>query len=112
VKQLRAGVGSFLADDDPHAFRPGRQVQHAGDLVGPGARPGLAAGVLTRRVRAGGDREDGIRNLVGDSEPGGVGEAPPRAWPPRPGSRGCRRDRCGSAPGAPSGGVSESGPVG
>ena len=44
--QLRAGVGAFLADDHPHPGRPGGQVQQAGELGDPGARPDLAAGVI------------------------------------------------------------------
>jgi hypothetical protein len=28
--QLRAGVGAFLADDDPHPCRPAGKVRHAG----------------------------------------------------------------------------------
>ena len=44
--QLRAGVGAFLADDDPHPGRPGGQVQQAGELGDPGAGPHLAAGVV------------------------------------------------------------------
>jgi len=35
--QLRAGVGSFLADDDPHPRRPPGQVQQASQLGDPRA---------------------------------------------------------------------------
>src|ERR1700690_3566854 len=31
-RQLRARVGSFASHDDPHAVRPARQVQQAGQL--------------------------------------------------------------------------------
>jgi len=31
--QLRAGVGAFPADDDPHALRPAVQVEQAGELA-------------------------------------------------------------------------------
>jgi hypothetical protein len=40
--QPGAGVGAFLADDQAHAGRRGRQVQQAGDLGHPRARPHLA----------------------------------------------------------------------
>src|SRR6185437_17117262 len=40
--QLRARVRAFLADDDPHPFRPAGQVEHAGDLGDPCAVAGLA----------------------------------------------------------------------
>jgi hypothetical protein len=46
--QLRGGVRAFLADDDPHALRPGRQVQHADDLSDPRAGADLPVSVVGR----------------------------------------------------------------
>jgi hypothetical protein len=64
--QLRAGMGPFLADDDPHPGRPGRQVQHPGDVRDPGAVPDLPVSVVSRRPRIRRDPEDGGLHLPGD----------------------------------------------
>lgn len=53
--ELRAGVGAFLAQDQPGALRLGGQVDHAGDLGDPCSVAGFAVGVVGRRPRAGGD---------------------------------------------------------
>jgi len=80
--QLRAGVRAFLADDHPHARRPGRQVQHAGDLGDPRARAHLAFAVVGRSLRSRGDLADGIVDLLGDGEPGRVGQPTSRLGQP------------------------------
>ena len=52
--QLRAGVGSFGADDDPHPGRPVRQVEQAGQFGDPGPVPRCPVGVVgggPRRLR-------------------------------------------------------------
>ncbi len=67
--QLRSGMGAFLAHDDPHALRPGGQVQHAGDLGDPGAVADLAVAVIRRCPRPGGNGQDGVLDIVGDGEP-------------------------------------------
>jgi hypothetical protein len=53
--QLRAGVGTFLAHDQPHPGRPARQVEQAGQLGDPGAGADLAVGVVGGRPRLGRD---------------------------------------------------------
>src|SRR5512135_3657632 len=53
-RQLRAGVGTFFAEDDPHAGRPAGQVEQAGGLGDPGAVAGFAVAVVGRlHARAG-----------------------------------------------------------
>jgi len=48
------GLGAFLADDDPHAFRPGGQVEQAGELGDPRAIADLPVTVIGRvHTRAG-----------------------------------------------------------
>ena len=42
--QMRARVRAFPAGDDPHALRPGRQVQHPGQLRDLRARPPAGLG--------------------------------------------------------------------
>ena len=47
--QLRARVGAFLAQDQPGAGRPGRQVDETGGLGDPGARRGARSARRHRR---------------------------------------------------------------
>jgi hypothetical protein len=47
-RELRTGVGSFLAADHPHPLRPAGQVEQAGELGYPGAVTDLAVGVVGR----------------------------------------------------------------
>jgi hypothetical protein len=74
--QLRAGVRAFPADDDPHALRPGRQVQQAGELGNPRAVADLPVAVISRCPRPGRDLADGLLRIVGDGEPDRVGQPP------------------------------------
>ena len=67
--QLRAGVRAFLADDDPHALRPGGQVQHAGELGDPRAVADLPVTVIGGGPGPGGDLQDGVVDVVGDGQP-------------------------------------------
>jgi hypothetical protein len=78
--QLRTGVGALFADDDPHPFRPVRQVEHAGELGCPGALADLAVAIIGRSPRAGGDLADGVLDVVGDGEPDRVGLSE-LSWP-------------------------------
>lgn len=74
---------SFPADDKPHAPGLAGQVQHAGDLGDPGAVAGLAAAVISRRPRRGGDFQDRVADVAGDRHPDRVcrGRAPHAVWP-------------------------------
>ena len=45
--------------------------------------PDLAIGVIGRGPRAGRDLEDGVLGVLGDGEPGRVGQ--PSSWPGQPG---------------------------
>ena len=69
------GCGRSFADDDPHPGRPGRQVQHAGDLRDPRALADLAAAVISRRPCCGRHGEDRVLDVGGDGEPDGIVQA-------------------------------------
>jgi len=75
IWQLRAGVGAFLADDDPHALRPVGQVEQAGQLGDPCAVADLAIVVVSRRPRPGRDLADGVLHVIGHGEPDRVLQA-------------------------------------
>jgi len=77
--QLRARVGAFLADDHPHPFRPAAQVQQAGELGDPGARPHFAAGVIGRFPDPVWESKDRLGDVVGDGHADGVVQAAARA---------------------------------
>ena len=80
--QLRPGMRPLLADDDPHPGRPGRQVQHPGDVRDPGSIPDLPVAVVSRGPGAGGDREDGGLHVLGDGHADGVVQAAGRRGQP------------------------------
>jgi hypothetical protein len=63
-----AGVRAFLADDDPHALGPGRQVEHPGELGGPRAVADLAVGVVGDLPPVFGQGEDRFADVVGEVE--------------------------------------------
>ncbi|MPM72135.1 hypothetical protein SDC9_119108 [bioreactor metagenome] len=71
--QLRAGVGSFPADDHPHPIRPVRQVQQSGELgqIRPFAR--LAVGVEGRDPDPAGDQVIQRSGVHREGEPHRVG---------------------------------------
>jgi hypothetical protein len=78
--QLGAGVRAFLAGGDPHALRPGRQFEHAGELGDPVAdSPVTVTGRGPRLGRHCGDR---LLNVAGDGEPDRLGQPPPRFGEP------------------------------
>ena len=67
--ELGAGVRAFLAQDQPRAFRPGRQAGHPGGLGDPGAVAQFAV-VFDRRVPAlGGDQVHDVLDALIDREP-------------------------------------------
>ena len=76
--QLRAGVGSFLADDDPDACRPGGQVEQAGQFSDPRAVADLPVTVIGRGPYPGGYLAGGVAYLVGHGEADRVGQPPSR----------------------------------
>ena len=111
--QLGAGVRAFLADDHPHPLRPGGQVQQAGDLGDPRARPDLAAGVIGRFPDPVRELQDGLVHVLGDGDARRSSADGGRGWSATSGSRGCRRrNRCGSAPAAAGGVAAGPAPAG
>jgi hypothetical protein len=75
--QLRAGVWSLPADDDPHPSRPGREVHQAGGLDDPGPGTGLAAGVQRGLPVGNGQRSELVDQGLGQPEPDRVGQPLP-----------------------------------
>jgi hypothetical protein len=63
--QLRPGVGTFLAQDQPGPVRPGRQVHQCGGVGHPGAVADAAVGLDRRIPRAG-----GVEHLGGVTDAG------------------------------------------
>ena len=61
--QLRARVWAFLADDDPHPYRPGAQLEQAGQLGDPGAVTDLVVRVVGRRPCMVGDLGEQVRGV-------------------------------------------------
>ena len=56
----------LLADDGPHPGRPGRQVEHPGDVRNPGPVSDLPVAVIGGRPGTGGDLEDRVLHVLGD----------------------------------------------
>src|SRR5215212_8550715 len=70
-RQLRAGVGTFPADDDPHPGRPASQIQQPGDLGDLSALADLTVSGDRRRpppLRNGGDGAGQRRVLGGEAD--------------------------------------------
>jgi len=74
--QLRAGVRPFPADDQPRSFRPGGQVDAAGDLGDLRAVAGLPVDVVGGSPGPGRDPEDRVLDGLVDGEPEGERAAP------------------------------------
>ena len=75
-RQGGAGVGVLPSDDDPHPGRPGRQVEHAGDLHNVTVLPRLTIGGESGLPRRLGDLGDGVADLVGQGVPDRVLHGP------------------------------------
>ncbi len=75
--QLGAGARAFAAGDHPHALRPRRQVEQAGQLGEPRAAADLAVAVLGRRPRPGGDLADRLGAVQGCAPPAPAHQRPP-----------------------------------
>jgi hypothetical protein len=73
--QLRTGVGTFFADDQPHPVRPALQ-DVTGRLGAPGAVADLAIGSDRRAPSRLRNLEDSVVDGVGDGHPDGVGQPP------------------------------------
>ena len=89
-RQLRAGVRTFAADDQPHPGRPAGEVECPGHLGDPGTGADLAVGVVGRLPHVLGDaRQLGLDRcqVPGQSEPDRVGQ--PAAGQPGPHRRVC-----------------------
>src|SRR4051794_3087313 len=70
---------TLAADDQPHPCRPAREVEQAGDLGDPGARPDLAVGVIGRcpgRRRDPGELGLDRLEVAGQGEADRVGQPP------------------------------------
>lgn len=72
--QLRARVRVSPADDDAHAFGPGGEVEHAGDLGDPRAGPYLGVGVAGGRPGGLGQTQDRLLDVVGKGVIRGVAQ--------------------------------------
>ena len=67
--ELGAGVGAFLADDDPHPFRPAGEVEESGEFGDPGAVAGHPVGVVGGSPHRGWDLLDQCRGIGRQGEP-------------------------------------------
>ena len=75
--QLRAGMGPFTADDDPHRLRPADQGQQAGQLGHLGFLPDAAVGGRRWCLRRGRQRGDGGAFRFADGPADGVFDGAP-----------------------------------
>ena len=75
--QLSAGMGPFLADDDPHPGRPAGQVEQAGELGDERPVADLPVGVVGRGPRLLGELGDQLGGAGGQGEPDRVGQPAP-----------------------------------